>query len=127
MTSLLSECEHERDELYARVRELERDLDKVAANHVVMLTRLSKERDEARGQFAHERDFRLAAMRRAERAEADAARLREALRKTLEVVEGETCGECGVECEACECDGSAWWRRARAALAGEQETNKGEP
>jgi hypothetical protein len=40
-----------------------------------------------------------------------------ALRETLEVVEGETCGECGVECETCECDGSAWWRRARAAIA----------
>jgi hypothetical protein len=48
---------------------------------------------------------------------AAAPELLEALRETLNVVEGETCGECGVECETCECDGSAWWRRARAAIA----------
>ena len=91
MTSLLCECEHERDELYARVRKLERERDEARAINYRGLMRL-----------------------------AENARLREALRETLEVVEGETCGECGVECEACECDGSAWWRRARAALAGEE-------
>ena len=99
-----------------------------------LVDKTEKERDEAQKALADLQGDDDAWRRTYERthadllaAEADAARLREALRETLEVVEGETCGECGVKCEACECDGSAWWRRARAALAGEQETNKDEP
>lgn len=122
MTSLL--CEHERDELYARVRELERDLDKVAANHVVMLTRLNRERDEAREQrntAQAERDEVMAAYergwnaeshlfkQRAERAEAEAARLREVIEREVR-----RHNPYGAQCDCKQC------ATFRAVLAGEE-------
>ncbi|MCA3125183.1 MAG: hypothetical protein ING90_21300 [Rhodocyclaceae bacterium] len=119
MTSLLSECEHERDELYARVRELEREQDTVRALKAALET-VKRERDEARGQFAHERDFRLAAMRRAERAEADAARLREALADLYAAHDSWTGCRCRTSDVCPSCDRAILAReKARAALAGE--------
>lgn len=120
---------------YERVAELERELHATRDAHMVMTRRLlqtERERDEARAEverltrrvsmLEHSRSMEHGdAITRAERAEAEAARLRDALCVTLEALDGDTCAGCGFELSRCdtECAESAWWRDARAALAGE--------
>lgn len=55
MTSLLCECEHERDEMCARVRELEREQDTVRALKAALET-VKRERDEARAEVKRLRE-----------------------------------------------------------------------
>jgi hypothetical protein len=96
MTSLLSECEHERDE--------------------------------ARWEAGNTRGALVAATHRAEKAEADAARLREALADLYAAHDSGTGCRCRTSDVCPSCDRAILAReKARAALAGEQETNKGEP